>query len=163
MLKLDRALVAKKVAALAPSVEIRNPEHFHLDELFDVPVPPGEVLGICRDLLEAAVKALGPRAGDLQALVIISLEPSQSLELEPPGKAELLAELASEDVEPPALYLMSRDAWKLAVRQEEYRRPLAIPEFVRDDWYPEYRTQRPDPDDMCFRSIWVSHIPADLA
>lgn len=156
--KLDRAAVTKKLRELIPLIRVDDPQHFHLDRLFTDPVPAESIVSVCADLLDSAVKELGSKTSDVQAMIIIPLEPSVTLQLEPPSQAKLLKELASEKLEPPALYLMAREAWKLIVRQEEYRRPLPIPAFVRDRWYPEYRTMRADPDDLYGRSIWVSHL-----
>ncbi len=158
LVALDRALVVKKVRELVPHIAIDSPEHVHLDRLFKERVPAEAVLGVCADLLDSAVRELGARTAEIQAMVIIPLEPSATLQVEPPSQSKLLKELANEKLEPPALYLMKREAWKLIVRQEEYRRPLPIPAFVRDRWYPEYRTMRSAPDELFGRSIWVSHL-----
>ncbi len=158
-LTIDAARVAAKVNQLLPAVGLRSPEHFHLDKLFDVPIPPEQVITLSAALLEAGIAALGARTQDIMALVIIGLSPSSKIDLVGPTADKIVAELSQPRLEPPALYLTQREAWKLIVRQEEYRRPLGIPAFLRDDWYPEYRTQRTTPDDLFSRTIWVSHLP----
>jgi hypothetical protein len=158
------ARVREWSASAINAVTLRNPQSIHLDELLeDYDRAAAEALLF--DAFEYLTRNIQPQAASLAPIGLLPLLPSQQLDTSVPTRPFEL-----DAAEPPAIYVIERDALKLLDVTEAYCCPLNLnlstPKEVSGYVYAYYRCSR-DAESIArgweySRGVYLIHYPTSL-